>query len=1006
MESIDINLYSRQIKAYGIETMKDLSKLTILIIGIRGLGLEVAKNLILSGPKEVNIYDPHKCTISDLGTNYYINEKDVIEGKRRDIASLSNLCQLNSYVTLSIMEGDDIFKNLKKYNVIVISEIMDENTLIKLDEDCRNNNIGFIYSCSFGISGFIFSDFGKNFFIKDPNGVEKKSYIIKNVTNEKQGLITIDDESSIYNEFDLFFDDMVIISDIKGMEELNDKNPKEFIKKDKNSFYIKEDTTNYGKYIKGGVAKQFKKPIDITYKSLKERMVIPYEDETYINPIDSKKKNINPILHCGFMGVQKYFTKYRKLPELNDLNECKLIIEYAKEIYEKSKKNNEEWIEDMNEFNEKIVENIARWSKAEIAPMCSIMGGIISQEVIKFTGKYTPINQWMWFDFFETVSLLNENIERKLEGTRYDDLISIYGNEIQKKLENLNIFMIGAGANGCEFLKNFALMGISSSKGQMVVTDNDIIEVSNLNRQFLFQKNNIGDYKSKIACEKAKIFNPNLNIKDYQLTVQKETENIFDDKFWNEQDLIIFAVDNDEGRDYIDTQCTNNKLVGIDAGTSGTKGRVTLIVPDITSSLRERNKIPQKVEIFPMCTLHHFPNTIIHCIEYAKIKFLELTNEGINNMKKYIKQEETDLTEENNKFSKEEKQLIYDYINLIISKDVEELLKFCIILFVKYFDTDIQKILELFPKNSLQKNGNLFWSGSKRVPHPIKYDINNELCFTFIKNNIIIFSHLFGIQIIESKIDDMIKNIDANRMYVEQKNYDSKDILLKNMKINNDIKAKINLIKPLEFNKENDLQIFLIHSFANLRANNFDIENSSYIETKLILGKIIPSIPTSTATVGGFVTLQILNLIQTHNLNILRNTLFNLGISLITQLKPQEVKYHIDNEIEPIINESVRNIPNKWTIWDRIDINGSKTCKEFIEFIKNEYNVIIKFINSDNIIIYDSLSKKSKLNIDMKIEDIYKLKSKSKLDKILWINIIGKLDNKRVFMPKFKYKYK
>jgi hypothetical protein len=58
-----------------------------------------------------------------------------------------------------------------------------------------------------------------------------------------------------------------------------------------------------------------------------------------------------------------------------------------------------------------------------------------------------------------------------------------------------------------------------------------------------------------------------------------------------------------------------------------------------------------------MCTLHHFPNTIIHCIEYAKIKFLELTNEGINNLKKYIFKEANnniEQTEDKEKLLEEE----------------------------------------------------------------------------------------------------------------------------------------------------------------------------------------------------------------------------------------------------------------------------------------------------------------------------------------------------------------
>ena len=225
------------------------------------------------------------------------------------------------------------------------------------------------------------------------------------------------------------------------------------------------------------------------------------------------------------------------------------------------------------------------------------------------------------------------------------------------------------------------------------------------------------------------------------------------------------------------------------------------------------------------------------------------------------------------------------------------------------------------------------------------------------------------------------------------------------MNIDKTIIEKIKLIKPIEFDKENDLQTIIIHVFANLRANNFDIENSSYIKTKLILGKIVPSIPTSTSCVGGFVSFQILNLIQTHDLSILNNTLFNLGISLITQMKPKEVRHHIDNEIEPIINESVRYIPDGWTIWDKIEINESKTCKEFIELVKKNYNVDIKLVTSNNIIIYDSRSKKSILNNNLKLEDIYKIKNGNKLDKILWINIIGKLNNKKAFMPTFKYKY-
>ena len=55
MKNLDTNLYSRQIRTYGIETMAKLQNLRVLIIGMRGLGIELAKNVILSGVKEVKI---------------------------------------------------------------------------------------------------------------------------------------------------------------------------------------------------------------------------------------------------------------------------------------------------------------------------------------------------------------------------------------------------------------------------------------------------------------------------------------------------------------------------------------------------------------------------------------------------------------------------------------------------------------------------------------------------------------------------------------------------------------------------------------------------------------------------------------------------------------------------------------------------------------------------------------------------------------------------------------
>jgi molybdopterin/thiamine biosynthesis adenylyltransferase len=70
--------------------------------------------------------------------------------------------------------------------------------------------------------------------------------------------------------------------------------------------------------------------------------------------------------------------------------------------------------------------------------------------------------------------------------------------------------MIGAGAIGCELLKNFAMLNLGTGKGKITITDPDSIEVSNLNRQFLFREKHLRKPKSLTAAAAAIQMNPKM----------------------------------------------------------------------------------------------------------------------------------------------------------------------------------------------------------------------------------------------------------------------------------------------------------------------------------------------------------------------------------------------------------------------------------------------------------------------------------------------------------------
>ena len=72
-----------------MEMMSKLITMHVLISGMRGLGVETAKNLILAGPRSVTIHDDKPVELRDLGSNFYLTESDV--GKARGSAIVSKL---------------------------------------------------------------------------------------------------------------------------------------------------------------------------------------------------------------------------------------------------------------------------------------------------------------------------------------------------------------------------------------------------------------------------------------------------------------------------------------------------------------------------------------------------------------------------------------------------------------------------------------------------------------------------------------------------------------------------------------------------------------------------------------------------------------------------------------------------------------------------------------------------------------------------------------------------
>ena len=980
--------YSRQIGTYGNETMKKLSELKVFIIGLKGLGIEVAKNIILSGPKKVSLYDKDIVALEHLGTNYYLKEEDI--GKKTlTEGSLKKLKNLNPFTTVDIVE--DIYESIPNYNVVVLTDFLPKNNIIKIDEICAKHNIKFLFGMNMGLFGFIFSNFGKNHTIIDKDGKEPKRFVITNITNEEKCLVTIGENK----KFDLENESEVILKNIKGMEELNNR---VFLvtKKDNNSFYINENSSKYQKYINSGDITEIKKKYSMNYISFNESILLPLNSIKNFSNQEETKKRQHKLYLCIINTLLEYYENDKK----KSINEEFLLSKIKKlfnDMIETEKKNNifyEDYDEDeLQSFDELMISNMIRYSYYHIVPICSLIGGYLTQEIIKITGQFLPINQWLFFDLYD--HNYHYNKEKISNDSRYFYQESIFGKEIQKKLEKLNIFIVGAGAVGCELLKNLSMMGISSGRGKITITDGDSIELSNLNRQFLFSEEDVTLPKSKIACKNIREMNPNVNVFDLQLIVNDKTLGVFNKEFWDFQDFVFSAVDSIDARKYIDKKCYKYNKIFLNCGTLGVRANDNVFIPHKTKMFNQIY-IGKNIVTFEPCTLKSFPYKIEHCIEWGKAIFSDFFISRIRQLKLFLEDPQNFI---NNMMSDANNVFIEKYINIkqfmIILNDknrISKLIEFGLFNFNILFNEKIKDLLKSYPLDKKYKDGTLFWSKEKRIPRTIGFLFEDIMSKQFIDNFVSIYSECLGIE--QTNIDDYIKKeINYSEFYINNVTIEDKNNIIEEL---NSYKKDFN-VNECEFDKDNKIHIDFLEASSNLRARNYTISEVDKNKILMLGGKIMAAVPTSTASVVGHLCYNLILLLYTRDFeNTIKDGHFYLDNGEYLFLSPEETQ-----EIEEPENEY-------------IEIKGSKTLKEFLEYIKKEKNIEINHCEMNGKIIYDKiryplerLKKKQNEKLEKKIEDIFYTQIHNEEEneyKDLIISITGYRDDEKIEnFPLIKY---
>jgi molybdopterin/thiamine biosynthesis adenylyltransferase len=168
-------LYDRQLRLWGVDAQRRLVSSKILIIGLGGLGAELAKNIILGGVKSVTLMDPAVVSELDAASQFLVSRESI--GKNRAEASVVNAQKLNPMVKVEADPAnpdDKLDSYFEGFNVIVATNCT-KKQILRLNKVARLHNVKFFAGDVFGFTSYMFSDLGEHQYRKEIVSIATKT---------------------------------------------------------------------------------------------------------------------------------------------------------------------------------------------------------------------------------------------------------------------------------------------------------------------------------------------------------------------------------------------------------------------------------------------------------------------------------------------------------------------------------------------------------------------------------------------------------------------------------------------------------------------------------------------------------------------------------------------------------------------------------------------------------------------------------------------------------------
>lgn len=427
--------------------------------------------------------------------------------------------------------------------------------------------------------------------------------------------------------------------------------------------------------------------------------------------------------------------------------------------------------------------------------------------------------------------------------------------ELRHKVEYCKVLLVGAGGIGCEVLKNLTLTGFKN----VDAIDLDTIDVSNLNRQFLFNKSNVGQSKSKVAIEIAKReYAPTQDGLNFNAIHKSITLSEYDVDFFRGYSFVINALDNRAARSHVNRMCLAAEIPLLESGTAGYTGQLKLIKNSLYACY-ECDGLQKEGRTFATCTIRNTPSQPIHCIVWAKHLFHQLFGEDDpdNDVSPQMDQQPNGTNHASNGTVDNNNSEDLDDIKNDTKNDTTS-------------HRDINTDVPVAEQNAEKPK-----SLSTRE-WATQYNYDPLLLFEKLYN--------FDIKYLLS-MDNLWKErakpsqLDYTRLVQDQASTSASEsnngYALGNQRLwtlKECVEVFCDSVKKLHdrmkssgyqhWDKDDEIGLNFVVAASNLRSQCFNIERKSPFDVKSLAGNIVPAISSTNSIVGGLLVLQALRLLK------------------------------------------------------------------------------------------------------------------------------------------------